>query len=268
MKSKVWFAFKITVIALILTGFCSVQFIFKFDSYIYWILLSLTAVFSLLTVVELIFAERNIHKFITQMDNDITVTERESLNNFPAPTIIIDEHGKIVWYNQAFSTEIYTSEDAFGVPLERIITVDFEKIYAKHGCIISYNSRNYRVVGSIALKAESRMSMIYFEDVTEFVRLQNEYVATRASVVLIMIDNYEDLLQNVKESEKANVLVQLEKLFENFMEKSTGIIRKTSNDRFIAVIEEKHLKDIIAERFKILDKARTITVNEIGRAHV
>ena len=36
----------------------------------------------------------------------------------------------------------------------------------------------------------------------------------------------------------------------------------SSKDRFIAIIEEKHLQIIINERFKILDEARKIIVGE------
>ena len=262
MKGKKWWVFKLTALVLMLVSFCSAFAVRKYDDFLFWAMLFATAVISLAFVAELIIAQNNIHKFVAQIDSEINVTERESFYHFPAPTIIIDQNGKIIWYNQAFADQIYTEGDAFGIHLNKIIKVDLEKIYAKRGTIIEYKNRNYRIAATISQKSDSKLSMLYFEDITDLVYLQDEYNQSRPSVVLIMIDNFEDLLQNVKESEKAHVLVQIEKLLENFMEKSTGIIRKISNDRFIAIIEEKHLNEIITERFKILDKARAITVNE------
>ena len=262
MKGTKWFLFKLTGVALILAAFLSAFAVRPYDSYKFWIMLLITGVIGLAFVLELIIAQGNIHRFVTQLDTDIHLTERESLYNFPAPTIIIDSSGTIIWYNLAFTQQIYMEEDAFGVQLNKIVKVDLDKIYGRRGMIIEYNNRHYRLAASAAQKEEAKLSMLYFEDVTEYMSLQNEYNLTRPSVVLIMIDNYEDLLQNIKESEKAHVLVQLEKLFENFMEKSAGILRKISNDRFFAVLEEKHLSQMIADRFKILDKARAITVSE------
>lgn len=262
MIGKKWLLFRVTAVALILVAFMSAFAVRSYDSYMFWIMLLITAVVGLAFVVEMIIAQSNIHRFVTQLDSEINLTERESLYNFPAPTIIIDSGGTIIWYNLSFSEQIYTENDAFGIPLKQIVKVDMDKIYTRRGAIIEYRGRHYRILATIPQRTEARLSMLYFEDVTEYAALQNEYRLTRPSVVLIMIDNYEDLLQNVKESEKAHVLVQLEKLLENFMEKSTGIIRKISNDRFIAILEEKQLEEIIADRFKILDRARAITVNE------
>lgn len=262
MKGKRWLLFKATAIIMIVVSFGSAIAIYKYDDYMFWIMILITSIVGLALVAELIIAQGNIHKFIRQMDSEINITERESLYNFPAPTIIIDDKGTIIWYNQAFSEQIYGEEDAFGVPLNKIIKIDLDKIYGKRGTIIEYNNHNYRIAATATQKANAKLAMLYFEDMTEYINLQNKYNQSRPSVVLMMIDNYEDLMKNVKESEKAHVLVQLEKLLENFMDKSTGIIRKISNDRFIAIIEEKHLSDMINDRFKILDKARAITVNE------
>ena len=262
MRGKKWLAFKLTAVALIAAAYTAAFMVRPYDEYVFWIMLLVISAVGLLFVAEMIVAQTNIHRFVTQLDTEVHLTERESLYNFPAPAIIIDSKGVIIWYNQAFTRQIYTDDDAFGLPLNQIVKADMEKVYGKKGVVVEYQGRHYRLAATATQKAEAQLSLLYFEDVTEYVTLQNEYNMTRPSVVLIMIDNYEELLQNVKESEKAQVLVQLEKLFEDFMAKSTGIIRKISNDRFVAVLEEKHLSQIIADRFKILDKARAITVSE------
>lgn len=262
MKGKKWLAIKITAVGLIGSALCCAAIISKMDNVLSWGMLLITAIFSLLAVVELIIAQKNVHRFVAEMNDEINNTERDSIYAFPAPTIIIDEDEKIIWYNMAFSEQLYSNEDAFGVSLQSIVKVDLEKAVLRKSSPVQYNGRSFRIAATATRKEDTVLTMLYFEDITDFMHLQEEFNASRPSVVLIMIDNYEDLLQNMKESEKAHVLVQLEKLLENFMEESTGILRKISNDRFIAVVEEKHLLEIISARFKILDRAREITVSD------
>lgn len=235
---------------------------YRTDPLTFWLILLLSSAIGLMMVVEIMSAQKNFHRFVTQMDTEINMTERDSLYNFPAPALILDSVGKVIWYNQAFSGELYGGGDAFGIPLTKIMDVDMGKIRSRNGVIVRMGERNYRVRSADTDKSGTTLSILYFEDVTEYVELLDEHTQSRPSVVLIMIDNYEDLMSNARESEKANVLVQMEKLFEDFMEKSTGILRKLSTDRFIAVLEEKQMNDIIDQRFSILDKARAITVGD------
>ncbi len=82
-------------------------------------------------------------------------------------------------------------------------------------------------------------------------------------MILLVIDNYEDVLQKFQRKVKRRRLRRLfETLLEEFMSKTTGVLRKLSQDKFIAVIEEQHLNEIIKSKFSILDNARNITVSE------
>ncbi|MFR4477211.1 MAG: hypothetical protein ACLT3Y_08370 [Ruminococcus callidus] len=44
--------------------------------------------------------------------------------------------------------------------------------------------------------------------------------------MLLVIDSYDDLLQYARESEKAQVSAEVERVLENFMQGTEGIIRK------------------------------------------
>lgn len=261
-KSNSWLGLKLTGIALIITAFVSAATINRMDNFLSWTMLLITAALSLLFVMQLIFAQRNIHRYIAHIDTNLNNTEKESLYNFPAPTIIVDDEYKIIWYNKSFSENIYNDQDAFGVDLHKLFSFDVNSLQTSKNITIEHDKSNYKLSVSRVDKDNTVLLMIYFENITNYVSLENKYEDTRLAVVLINVDNYEDLLQNVKESEKATVLVQLEKLFENFIDTSYGLIRKTAVDKFFAIIEEKYLNQLIAEKFKILDNARTITVGE------
>lgn len=261
MKGRKWISLIVTAIALVFTSFCSAAMIINKNELLSWIMLFVTALVSFLFIMQFIIAQQNIHRYIAEMDEEINNTERETIYNFPAPTIIIDDDGKIVWFNRRFTEYIYDG-DPFGVELSSILTIDVEKTYSKKGTIIEYNDNYYRVTATLNKKGESSLSMLYFEDVSEYVALEREFNMSRPTVLLIVVDNYEDSLQNIKGSESARVAGEIQKLLETFMENTNGIIRKTDNDKFVAVMEEYQLEEIIENKFKILDLAREIIIED------
>lgn len=262
MKGKRWLAFQLSALALIVTAYWAAFLVMPYSALSFWLILLLSSGIGLLLVLEILSAQKNLHRFVTQMDREINLAERDSLYNFPAPAVILDAEMTIIWYNQAFAEHIFAGADPFGMVFTQLVSVDLQKAKSRGGAVVALGERNYRIKATDTQKTGTTLSILYFEDVTDMVQIEAELRSSRPSVMLIMIDNYEDLMANAKESEKANVLVQLEKLFESFMSSSSGILKKLGTDRFIAILEEKQLGEIIEKRFKILDEARAITVAE------
>ncbi len=262
MKRNNGFVLKLTVFLLALCSMAASLLLVKKDDNKSWLFFAVTCVISLALLIEIFVVSRNVRRYILKMDKDIALTQKESLYYFPAPTIIIDENSVIVWYNKLFEERVFTDKEAYGQKLTTLLNVDINRIYTKNGAVLKHDGRYYRVIGTRSQNPELNLSMVYFEDISQFKALEYEHFNSRPCVVLLMIDNYEDMLSNVKESEKAHILVQIETLLEKFMEPTTGILRRNSNDKFVAVIEERHIQEMIDKRFDILDKARQIMVNE------
>ena len=104
--------------------------------------------------------------------------------------------------------------------------------------------------------------MLFFKNITDITALKTEKKLSQPVVILFMVDGYEELISGCLESEKAHVSVQIDKLLEDFAGQTTGVLRKNASDRFIAVIEERHLQEILSNKVEILDKAREIFVND------
>ena len=96
-------------------------------------------------------------------------------------------------------------------------------------------------------------------DVTELQEEASLYKLTRPSVMLIMLDNYGEVMQHAKESEKSRILGAIDSTLEDFISSmTTSFIKRLDGDKFLVVAEEQHLERIIASRFKILDDIRSI----------
>ena len=74
----------------------------------------------------------------------------------------------------------------------------------------------------------------------------------------IVIDSYDELFTDMKDSEQAHELEAINRLLEEYFSTTTGFLRKVSNNRYIAVIEERDLHPMIEGRFEILDKVRAL----------
>lgn len=223
------------------------------------LIVSLTA--SLIFIAETILFWDRTKKYIAKMSTMISKTERDSLLNFPAPVIIIDEDYNIIWYNKLFGVQVYSEEEAYGLNICDLVNIDTEKIFTPEGDLICLDQRFYKA-RAVHNNASGTLSMIYFDNVTNYVELEYQCRQSHKSVILITIDNYEDLMSNLRESEKAHALVEIERLIENFVDGTNGISKKMSNDKFCVILEEQHLSKIIENRFRILDEAKRITIGE------
>ncbi len=204
--------------------------------------------------------DRDITRYVTAMDKDIVSISRETFYDFPEPIVIADENEKVVWYNRCFEARLFGEDRAYGIPLSELVGNNTSKIFAQSGATVKILDHYYRVAAS---QSEAfKLSVVRFSDITDHVMLENEYKASRKTVLIMMIDNYDDVLQNSKESDKTNVQVQIEQIFERFIENTNGIIQKISNDKFYAIIEERHLSRIIERKFDILDEVRSIQVGD------
>ena len=223
------------------------------------ILVSVAA--AVLWVLEEVVFHNHTRKYVAKLSTMISKTERDSLLNFPAPAIIIDSENVIVWYNRLFGRQVYSEEEAYGIDLTELMNIDMDKIYSSDGDLVCINAHFYKAK-AIHTDVNGELSMVYFNDVTDYVELEYEFRMSHKAVIIITIDNFDELMSNIRESEKAHVVVEIEKLIEEFLENTTAVSKKVASDKFYVYMEERHLAPIIEQRFKILEQARKIAVGE------
>lgn len=262
MKKRYPYLFIFSAVMLVLTSAAGAVMLYKYDVIKSAAVFAPAAVFAAILLMELIIAEKNSLRFIARLNESVGTAENEVLYYFDTPSVIVDENFRVLWCNQAFSTQIIPEYEAFGTELYKIADIDMKALMINGEVTVSYNERSYKVSTVITQRGEQKLIFLTFTDITEFAELFSKYKRTRPSVLLLMIDNYEDVLQNFKESEKAQVAAEIETMLEKFMSQTTGVLRKLGNDKFIAVMEEQHLNKIIQSKFEILDQARDISVGE------
>ena len=75
------------------------------------------------------------------------------------------------------------------------------------------------------------------------------------------MDGYDTITGDMKESERARMMEQVNRLLETTIGRYQGFLSRISSCRYIALLEERDLEDLQDRRFDILDKMRQLDDN-------
>jgi c-di-AMP phosphodiesterase-like protein len=261
-------AFGIISVLLVITAMISAAFVrMSGDELIFWIMLGATSIVALVFLVLFIANQKDFRSFISDNDERWASVERDSLFRFPIPAAVVGEDDTILWYNVQFGEEIYKG-DAFGLNITDITPLDLAKSRSDAGEPIELISGKYKVTAltsdkkDVSGKQTAALTMLCFEDISDELELKAKLLSERADVILITIDNFDEMLGNEKASEKTHILIQIDKIIEEYSERFGGIMRKTSDDKYFIILSSDSLRQVKEDKFSILDKLRTITLGE------
>lgn len=209
------------------------------------------------TVIMLLFRWNQL-RFLAKRSEDCEKAELAAIQHLPLGFCVLDEAGIVQQYNPYFRTEIMEGIDLFGKNLFDLILFNPSSPEQE----VTWQQRNYRITSLPFEENGTKLTTLLWADVTELTELRQNYENSRPCVMLVVVDNYEDLIQTARESERLQAGVAIEKLMEEFISGTNGILRRLKNDRFIAILEEEQVQQLIAGKFKLLDDARDIHVNE------
>lgn len=262
MKRRYPVTFIISAIMLVASCIISAMMLYNYDRAKFAVAIIPTAVFAVIFFIDLALDEKNSLKFIAKLNEAVGTAENEALYYFETPSVIVDSDFRVLWCNKEFNDQIIPEYDIFGTEIYKAVDIDIKALMLEGAATVFFGDRSFKVGAVATQRYDQKLIFMSFTDITEFAELFSKYKRTRPSVLLLVIDNYEDVLQNFKESEKAQVAAAIETMLEDFMSQTTGVLRKLGHDKFIAVIEEQHLNNIIQSKFEILDKARNISIGE------
>lgn len=248
-------------------------FVFRFEPLMFWISLPILLGVSGVTLGKLLQIRQSEYWYFEQMSQEIRDTVSVSLIGFPLPICVVDSDRCVIWNNDRFVQEFFVPvEDESSI--DRITDMPVE-LFGTDGREIEYNGKWYRVhsvphgfdvdsriSGNSSQPESDRITMLIFRDVTEFKILKNTYEMTRPVVMVAMVDNYEELLSGAKESERAYVTIQVDRLIEEYFSEKNAVLKKITGDKFLIVLEKHCLDEMIAEKMSLINKAHEIIVRE------
>lgn len=205
--------------------------------------------------------QHDLYSMLRKTYEQLNTADREALMNFPLPAVVTSSTGEIVWYNDRFRNTVLASGDAFGAKITDLTpSLQFKTFETPGGkAEVAARGHRYTVYGN---RTKEGLYLFYWIDDTELKNIAEEYQLSRPAVALIMIDNYDELMQNAREGEKSVIIGLVEKEIAAWVGNTTGFLRRLDRDKFLLVFEERHLRRVIQTRFDILDSVRLIVTND------
>lgn len=211
---------------------------------------------------------------------DLTLTvdnaAKSTLINSPFPLVIIETDGNIIWKSSKFIHEFanidihtYLNNIVKEIKLEiengsEEDKKELEELIQKQ---VKIGEKVYKVLGKYIKskdkakkKEEEYMATLYFIDETKNIELEEKYNNSKLCVGIIMIDNYEEIMQRIADEDKPELIAKIEKNLYDWATEFEGLIIKAERDTFVILLEQKYIIKLEEEKFNILDKIKEISI--------
>lgn len=209
------------------------------------------------TVVRLRRLRKNMLRIMEDLSLLLRGGDHHTLAGFPLPLICINQSEEILWYNELFRSLLPDREDPYGRPCGEILPqLELQELSDRKQVELSIGDRLFTGFLFSSPEDGSGNYLISLVDNTEFKQIAAEYRMSRPVVALIAIDNYEDLIQSIKESEKGQLISGVQDCLERYFSATRGTLLPLERDRYLAVFEERDLQRMIEDRFSLLEMVK------------
>lgn len=216
---------------------------------------------------------------ISEQLQDLTLSvdsaAKSSLINSPFPLVILETDGNIIWRSVKFTTEFANIDiNNYLENLVDDIKYEIENRENKNDKSIirqeKIGKNEYKILGEYVKsknpkKKHDYMIILYFLDISETIKLQEEYENSKSCVAIITVDNYEETMQNIDSDKKIQIVAEIEKRIYEWTNKTDGILIKSDTERnsYIYIFEQKYLDRIKEDKFSVLDTIKEIYANDV-----
>ena len=208
--------------------------------------------------------KEELSEHIEHLTFSVDKAAKGTLINSPFPLIILETNGNTIWKNEKFSKEFINIDinnylDSILKELKQSLeNGEFVKNKNINQSIV-IGSKTYKLLGEyIELKNKQSIFTLYFMDNTELIKTEEKYINSQNCIGIIMIDNYEELMQRVENEDRSTFIAQIEKNIYEWATHFEGLVIKSERDTFVLIFEQKYLSEIENKKFNILDEIKEL----------
>lgn len=251
--------FSVLAVALaLLAGGCTAV-LSAYASSLFWLPLVLLAVIILGIVMVLVFAKRMYTDWLRRLAGALDPEYRASLQQFPLPALLLGADGEILFSNDLFVEQVTGgTPPIYGQSVQRLFSeLDVTTLSEKRVADLERANQKFTAYIATIGKEKDNLYAVYFLDNTELKGIAEEFAFTRPVVLQLCIDNLEETTEHLRAGDRARISGQIETMLEDWITAGKGVLQKYGNERFVALTEHRHLQEMIADRFSVVDRIRT-----------
>lgn len=186
--------------------------------------------------------------------------------SLPLPVVIVNSYGEIAWYNKSFLTTSGTKGTLYGKNIAekinhalspaRLFRADTAPIH------VPMNGIDYEVTCCRVSSAGKSYCITLWENKTNEIFLKKELELRNVLVAFLVIDNFSEAMQFVQDkSRTASAVIGGE--IDKWCASLGGIMKEYDREKYIVIFEKRHLEELCENKFEILDKIRSITIDDV-----
>ena len=189
----------------------------------------------------------------------------------PLPMCIVNENGKIIDSN-AYMDEVFVYDEIKDYDFFALTGIKVEELEASaESRVFKTIERNNKIFRLVTSRAESQSDseaededdlsgviVVFFNDITAYETLREEYTNERVCVARVNIDNYDEMKANTSPDMRMTISSEADKIIRKWAGKIGGSIVNMSRSEYIIYFEYRHVDEMIRNKFSILDEVRNI----------
>ncbi|EEB36800.1 DHHA1 domain protein [Anaerococcus hydrogenalis DSM 7454] len=200
--------------------------------------------------------------YIDEMDYSFDEITKNVVFQIPFPIVILEEGKTIKWHNSNFK-ELFEAKNLIGKSINSFVPdfndIDFTKESDKAISVNIYDKVYEFYYSTIKReKYGKELTFVYGIDNTSDENIKKIFKDRRLVVLSMYIDNYDDLRQSTKASDRSSLTGEIDKIIMNYFEQYGAMVRKYENDRYMVMIHYDDYVKIYESKFKILDLVREV----------
>ncbi|WP_311370739.1 DHH family phosphoesterase [Anaerococcus hydrogenalis] len=200
--------------------------------------------------------------YIDEMDYSFDEITKNVVFQMPFPIVILEEGKTIKWHNSNFKG-LFEAKNLIGKSINSFIPdfndIDFTKESDKAISVNIYDKVYEFYYSTIKReKYGKELTFVYGIDNTSDENIKKIFKDRRLVVLSMYIDNYDDLRQSTKASDRSSLTGEIDKIIMNYFEQYGAMVRKYENDRYMVMIHYDDYVKIYESKFKILDLVREV----------
>ncbi len=240
---------------------------FYFDKTVAIAELAITVLVYLIFRMSFLRRNREIVKYVENMMYNVDAATKDSLLNSPLPMAIVKlDSDELIWYNNEFTALTNSHDSMFetrirdalpGVSLQWLME-------GKHQMEndVKIGDKSFILVGNMVRpdfdKGGDLLAVIYFVEVTALRAKEQELSDTRQIVSILLIDNFDELLNGVDDANRNAILAAIDEKIAKWIEPASGIVIKSERDRYIFIFQNQYYETYKNGKFALLDAVRQV----------
>ncbi|MBE4907897.1 DHH family phosphoesterase [Bacillus luteolus] len=199
---------------------------------------------------------KEMESYISTLSYRLKKVGEEALMEMPIGIMLFNDDLYIEWTNpyiaSCFDEDTLVGRSLYNVA-EELVPLIKQEVETE---IVTLHDRKFKVI----LKKEERL--LYFFDVTEQTEIEKLYEDERTVLGVIYLDNYDEVTQGMDDQRKSLMNNHVTTILNKWAMDNGVYLKRTSSERFTAVLNEHILTQLEKSKFSILDEVREKTAKE------